>query len=92
MQKNNNGEAALDHDLTALLDDVYAGTVTDSDDQLLGLLLTRLYPGTLQPAEVGRYLRQRKKRSFMGSYVHTTVWASTSYAMMMATDQSPASL
>lgn len=69
-QQSNNGETAVDHELTTLLDDVYAGTVTDPDDQLLGLLLIRLYPDTLPPAQVGRFLRERKRRSLIGSYVY----------------------
>ena len=70
MQQSDDGELAMDHELRTLLDDVYAGTVVDPDDQLLGLLLKRLYPDTLPPAHVGRFLRERKRRSLIGSYVY----------------------
>ncbi len=46
--------------LKALLADVYTGTVPDPLDDLLGLLLKRLYPKLLPSAEVGRYLREPK--------------------------------
>ena len=69
IQQSSNGDTA-DHELTTLLADVYAGSVADPDDQLLGLLLMRLFPGTLPPAEVGRFLRERKRQSLIGRYVY----------------------
>ena len=71
MQQSNHGELAVEHELTTLLDNVYAGTVADPKDELLGLLLMRLYPDTLPPAQVGRFLRERKRRRPIGSsYVY----------------------
>ena len=70
IQQSNNGEDATDHELTTLLADVYSGSVTDPDDQLLGLLLMRLFPDTLPPAQVGRFLRERKRQSLIGSYFY----------------------
>ena len=59
-----------EHELRTLLADVYAGSVADPDDQLLGLLLMRLFPDTLPPAEVGRFLRERKRQNLIGQYAH----------------------
>ena len=70
LQQGNNGDAVVNHELTTLLEDVYAGTVADPDDQLLGRLLISLFPGTLPPTQVGRFLRERKRRSLIGSYVY----------------------
>ena len=70
IQQNINGGDAADHELRTLLADVYAGSVTDPDDQLLGLLLMRLFPDTLPPAEVGRFLRERKRQSLIGQYAN----------------------
>ena len=55
-------------DLKALLADMHEGTVSDPDKDLLGLLLRRLYPKALRPAEVGRYLREREREVIGGSY------------------------
>ena len=60
IQQSSNREDAADHELTTLLADVYTGSVSDPDDQVLGLLLMRLFPGTLPPAGIGRFLRERK--------------------------------
>ena len=61
-QSRNDDEAQ--GNLKALLTDVYEGVVPDPLDDLLGLLLKRLYPKLLPPAEVGRYLRERKSAVF----------------------------
>ena len=61
-QSRNDDEAR--GNLRALLADVYEGAVPDPLDDLLGLLLKRLYPKLLQPAEIGRYLRERKSAVF----------------------------
>ena len=69
IQQSSNDDTA-DHELIRLLADVYSGSVSDPDDQLLGLLLMRLFPGTLPPAEIGRFLRERKRQSLIGQYVY----------------------
>ncbi len=56
------------HALKALLDEVYAGSISDPLDNLLGRLLRELYPGTVSPAEVGRYLREPNRAVFIGLY------------------------
>ena len=61
-QSRNDDEAQ--ENLKALLADVYEGVVPDPLDNLLGLLLKRLYPKLLPPAEVGRFLRERKSAVF----------------------------
>ena len=70
IQQSSNREDAADHELTTLLADVYTGSVSDPDDQVLGLLLMRLFPGTLPPAGIGRFLRERKIQSLDGRYVY----------------------
>ena len=62
-------KGAADATLKALLADVYEGTVSDPLDNLLGLLLRKLYPRALPPNEVARYLREMKKGHFTGWYV-----------------------
>ena len=70
IQQESNGADSADHELTAVLADVYAGSVSDPEDQLLGRLLIRLFPVTFPPAEVGRFLRERKRKSLTGWYVY----------------------
>ena len=63
-------------ELEKLLADIHGGLISDPDDELLGLLLRELYPDKLSPAEILRYLRTPKNRSFIGQYVlfwNTTV-------------------
>ena len=51
-----NGTQALT-ELKELIADVYAGRVPDSDDALLGRLLSTIYPEAISETEVIRYLR-----------------------------------
>ena len=56
--------------LERLLAEIYGGMIPDPDDELLGLLLTEeLYPDKLPPAEILRYLRRPKNKSFVGQYL-----------------------
>lgn len=55
--------------LVAVARDIHAGMVEDKDDQLLGRLLTALFPNHIQPAEVFDFLRPRKQEHFSGDYV-----------------------
>ena len=57
-------------ELKRLLDDVFAGTVDDGSDNLLGLLLRMLYPQVVPPSEVVRYLRRPKLENLYGWYRH----------------------
>ena len=52
-----------------LLAEIYNGLILDPNDELLGLLLIELYPNRLSPAEILRYLRRPKSRSFIGQYL-----------------------
>ena len=61
--------------LKVLLKDVHSGTVSDPNDQLLGCLLTQLYPDELPPSEIGRYFKVPKNDSFIGRY--TFFWTET---------------
>ncbi len=50
--------------LKTLLAEVYEEVVPDPLDDLLGLLLSKLYPEMVPPSEVGRYLRERTSAVF----------------------------
>lgn len=54
--------------LRSLLDEIDAGAVTDSDDELAGLLLEALYPEQVAPEDVLRYLHPSKNPSLLGTY------------------------
>ena len=64
VQHHRNETQALS-ELTELTDDVYAGRVADSDDDLLGRLLSAIYPDAISETEIIRFLRvpQRPNRS-----------------------------
>lgn len=55
-------------ELRELLDEVYAGRVSDSDAQLLGWLLKELYPKALAPSELLQYLRVPKESNNLTLY------------------------
>ncbi len=67
LQQDRNNQQT-DTTLMALLADVYDGSVPDPDDELLGLLLHRLYPSKLSASEVFRYLRTPKNNVLSGVY------------------------
>ena len=54
--------------LVALTKDVFAGTVADDDDRILGLLLQELYPEHIPPTEIFDYLRPQKQARLLASY------------------------
>ena len=54
--------------LTQLLTDVHGNRVEDLEDELLGTLLSALYPSDLSPVEIWRYFRDPKVDSFIGAY------------------------
>ena len=62
-----NSEAAVAR-LKSLLEDIESGSVSDPDDELMGSLLTQLYPGKLSPTEVLRYFRRPKVAPYIGTY------------------------
>ena len=55
-------------DLRALLAEIDAGTISDPDDDLLGSLLTKLYPAELTGPELLPYLRTPGSPSYFGNY------------------------
>ena len=61
-------QAAVFAELKALAQDVYAGRVSDPDDDLLGSLLYTLYPDKLSATEVLGYLRAPKRAGQVLSY------------------------
>jgi hypothetical protein len=54
--------------LALLAKGVFAGAVEDEDDQMLGRLLTELYPTHIHPEEILDYLRPQKKANLLASY------------------------
>ena len=55
-------------ELELLAADVYAGRVPDPDDDLLGCLLSELYPAKLSVPEILQYLRTPRNPSYLGIY------------------------
>ena len=55
-------------ELDALLADIRAGSVSDPDDEQLGILLARFYPGRMCEHTVLQYLRAPRNTSLLGSY------------------------
>ena len=55
-------------ELEQLTADVYAGRVSDPDDDLLGCLLRKLYPASLSVPELLQYLRTPQNLSYGGIY------------------------
>ena len=56
-------------DLRVLLEDIRAGSVSDPDDELLGVLLKELYPKVLSASDLLKYLKIPEKPSLYGKYV-----------------------
>lgn len=55
--------------LKALLDEINQGELDDPEDELMGYLLTELYPSTVPAAELLDYLHTPKRRNLIGSYL-----------------------
>lgn len=51
-----------------LAEDIRAGTVEDRDDEILGVLLSKLYPRFISSAQILDYLHPPKDRNLIGSY------------------------
>ena len=58
---------AHDNDLLALLQDIQGGAVDDPNDELLGQLLSALYPGKVGPSAVWDYAKDTNERH-LGAY------------------------
>ena len=58
--------------LKALLADIHTGSLSDTDNQLLGTLLTQLYPADLPPSEVWDYFTDQGDPNLTGRY--TLFW------------------
>ena len=56
-------------DLRVLLEDIHAGSVSDPDDELLGVLLKELYPKVLSASDLLKYLKIPENPSLSGEYV-----------------------
>ncbi len=55
-------------ELRKLLADIHADRVADPNDDLLGTLLTTLYPDELSPSKLWEYLSTPRKRTRLGAY------------------------
>lgn len=62
-----NGRDETNADMKALLEDIHSGEVSDPEDQLLGILLTYLYPDALSASRVFEHLQESETR-FFGKY------------------------
>jgi hypothetical protein len=54
--------------LVAIAKDIHAGTIEDKDEQLLGRLLTELFPDHIRSAEVFDFLRPQKQSRTIGGF------------------------
>jgi len=55
-------------ELLKLAEDIRAGVVEDNDDELLGKLLSRLYPLSISPEQIFDYLHPAKDERLIGGY------------------------
>jgi hypothetical protein len=55
-------------ELKALLADIHDGSISDPDNELLGMLLLELYPRELPPSEIWDYLYEPAGRESEGTY------------------------
>lgn len=69
IQRNGEGKPEAVIRLKTLMEEISNGTVADPDDDLLGHLLTILYPRSIPAAEVLDYLHTPKRRNYIGSYL-----------------------
>ena len=60
-------------EVIALLDSINERRLADSDDELAGKMLSHLYPKTIAPEKLLRYLHAPKKRDYIGR--HSMFWA-----------------
>ncbi len=77
-------------ELKQLLTDIHGGEITDADDQLLGLLLIKLYPDEVVPSEILDYLHIPKNENYLGRYLsfwgHHLIDASSDEAISQLLD------
>lgn len=67
IQQGKNGNHSVTQ-MTNLLEDVNAGSVSDPNDQLLGILLKELYPDILSSSDIWEYFRAPKAPNLSGNY------------------------
>ena len=66
--RHNCSDTGAKADLKPLLDDIRVGRVSDPDRELLGTLLTELYPQELPPSEIWEYLSEQGYPELYGRY------------------------
>jgi hypothetical protein len=69
IQRNDENKEGGNSRLKTLIEEIRNGTVVDPDDDLMGYLLTDLYPRTVTAAEVLEYLHAPKRRNYIGRYL-----------------------
>ena len=69
IQRNSEGKPGTAIHLKMLTEEINNDTVADADDELLGHLLTVLYPQSISAADVLDYLHAPKQRNLIGSYL-----------------------
>lgn len=67
-------DPGCDAQLQALLGDIRDGKLDDPDDQLLGTLLSTLYPEGIAPSTIWDYFKETEQ-SFFGRYKHFWIYA-----------------
>ena len=67
-RKKNNSSSI--EELRTLLEEVSTGKVSDSEDDLLGMLLSQFYPEHLSSSEILKFLKPRKKSHYFGHYFY----------------------
>ncbi|MDP2824808.1 MAG: hypothetical protein Q8O52_19265 [Sulfuritalea sp.] len=70
-----------------LAKDIFSGAVEDRDDELLGALLTELYPNHIPPSEILNFLRPVKQRERSGYWRYTLPRATPDEALPLLLDQ-----
>lgn len=63
-------QSASPSELHVLAQSIAAGKLRDSDDQLSGMLLQRLYPKTIKPTDVGQFLHSPQQPRTYGSFLY----------------------
>ena len=69
IQRNGEGNPGTATQLKRLVTDINNGTIADPEDDLLGNLLTPLYPQSISAAEVLGYFHAPKRLNYHGSYL-----------------------
>ena len=91
VHRHSEGKPGSDIRLKTILDEIGNGMVADPDDDLMGYLLTELYPRTVTAAALLDYFHAPKRRNYIGSYLafwrHTLLEQSSDSDVSMLLDE-----